>query len=535
MKNHISLKVLIALTLVIITIIVRYPLMTHKTIVTHDEAISYLAAAGKQDDYGRDLGNRKILGKYIPAYEWKKYLKSENFFNFSQINESLAKSDVHPPFYFWLLHIWNHINGIDLQKGILLNILLACLSAVLVFLLANEITGSQVMGFLAAAGWSLSYSWDATFFVRQYETLGLISIAFYLFVYRIISKPANQKGWLNWIILSVITAFGFLTHIYFAPVAFGGFLFLIIKLTVIDKKNAKTAITKIAATILLAASLTLLLFPQYIQLLQKLFLRSGKNFPNPIREVNFKDSLYTLFYGLTGRYAFLIENFPLKGFFTFLVVFFSIIFLSVIIWVVVKKKIDPVRLFIPFILIWNVSIFSILYKSLKLADWAIGGEYYAHIIPLVPLAIASFYSYFKKNERYAVYALLIAFIITVSAGTIFYLNDLTSRHVYSPSIIFQHNPKIVCDNTARGDLFGLVMYIPDGSLLYVDTQDNLIQEPQKWASAFQPGDMLVCIESYDSVRSKQIEIVKAFEKITGKKLRFYPGYISNVYLYVLVE
>lgn len=47
--------------------------------------------------------------------------------------------------------------------------------------------------------------------------------------------------------------------------------------------------------------------------------------------------------------------------------------------------------------------------------------------------------------------------------------------------------------------------------------------------------MLVCIESYDSVRSKQPLNVSAFEKTTGKKLKFYPGYISNVYLYVLIN
>lgn len=140
--------------------------MTHKIIVTHDEAISYLAAAGKQDDYGRNVNERKILGRYLPAYEWKKYLNGDRFFNFRQINKSLASNDVHPSFYFWLLHIWNQIFGVDLQKGILLNIFLACISVILVFLLAYELTRSLAMSFLTAVGWSVSYSWDATFFVR---------------------------------------------------------------------------------------------------------------------------------------------------------------------------------------------------------------------------------------------------------------------------------------------------------------------------------------------------------------------------------
>lgn len=130
-------------------------------------------------------------------------------------------------------------------------------------------------------------------------------------------------------------------------------------------------------------------------------------------------------------------------------------------------------------LIWSVVVFSTLYKSLKLADWAVGGKYYAHITPLVPLTIASLYSYFRNKEKYVVYGLVITFIVTVSAGTNFYLNDLTSRQFLSPSVIFQHNPKIVCDNTARGDLFGLIMYIPDDSILYVDSQDNFIKQTQK--------------------------------------------------------
>lgn len=284
-----------------------------------------------------------------------------------------------------------------------------------------------------------------------------------------------------------------------------------------------------------AVALAFLLFPRYVQFIQKLLKRSAINSPNPVREFYFKNSLYTLFFGLSGRYAYLTDNFTAKGFYVFLTIILALLFLSALTWFFVSKKYDRGSLFILFMLAWNTVVFSALYRSLKLADWAVGGKYYAHIIPLVPLSIAAISRRFADRERILAFCLAGAFAVTVFAGTAYYLSDLTARQVFSPAVLFRHNPKIVCDNTARGDFFGLVMYIPDGSLLYLDTQDNLIKNPEKWAPAFQPGDMLVCIESYDSVREKQPLIVQAFERTTGKKLRFYPGYVSNVYLYVLTR
>lgn len=535
MKDNRGVLTLIILILMALSFLVRYPLMTHKTIVTHDEAISYLAAAGKQDDYANDIKNGRILGKFIEGYRWKAYLKSDSFFNFSNINKSLSSTDVHPPFYFWILHIWNQFFDVNIKNGVLLNIFLSCITTIIIFILALKLTGSIAISFLVTSGWIFSYSWDATLYVRQYETLGLLSCAFYLVVYKIVSERDFQEKWVNWLILAFITSLGLLTHIYFAAVASAGILFLFIKLLMIDGKNKGKILTKTLGLLIAILLITLLLFPQYPGLLTKLLTRSSQNFPNPARDFYFKNSLYTLFYGITGRYAFLINNFPYKGLFIFLTYLFSLIFILIAIWSIRKWKSNIDKAFIPAMLIWNVLVFSGLYLSLKLADWAIGGQYYAHIIPLVPLTIASLYPNFKQKEKYAIYALAVAFLITVSVGTIFYLKELASIKPTPPSVIFQHYPKIVCDNPARGDFFGLVMYLPDGALLYLDGQDNLIRNPQKWAPALRPGDMLVCIESYDSIKAKQPLIVNAFEKTTGKKLTYYPGYVSNVSIYVLLR
>lgn len=525
----------LALFSIIITFFVRYPLMTYKTLVTHDEAISYLAAAGKQDDYGRDISERKILGKYLPAYEWKKYLKSEKFFNFADIEESLLKSDVHPPFYFWILHVWNYFTGVDIQKGVLLNILIACLSTFLIFWLSLSITNSPWLSFIVTASWSLSYSWDATFYVRQYETLGFLSIAFYFVVYQLITKSEWRSKWSIWLLLAVITSLGLLTHIYFAPVAAGGLLFLFAFLLFNSsgdmQKNAIKFFSSLGGTIIL----TFLLYPRYLQFINELLNRSAQNSPNPVRELYFKDSLYTLFFGLSGRYAYLANNFPNKGLYIFLTIILVLLSVAGLILFFSKKKHSWASLFLPTMLVWNTALFSALYKALKLADWAIGGKYYAHIIPLVPLTIAAIAKPSKNKEKIFAFVLTGVFLVTVLSGTIFYLNDLTSRKVFKPEVLFKHYPRIVCDNTARGDLFGLVMYLPEGALLYVDTQDNLINAPDNWAPFFRPGDMLVCIDDYDSTKDKQPLIVQAFEQATGKKLKFYPGYVSNVYLYVLME
>lgn len=569
------LKLAIAIILVLTaTFFFRFLLVSTKTVVTHDEAISYLAAAGKQDDYGKARSSREFLGKFIPAHRWKNFLRSERFFNFSNINESLGKGDVHPPFYFWLLHIWNHFSELDIQTGAMLNIVLSLFTAVVVFAYGYYLSGSILLAFLASLIWSFSYAWSATYYVRQYELFGLVSIIFFFLLDYLTAEATNnqkQKHILLWSGLAVSTAAGMLTHVYFFVPLAGGVLFGFVRAVRLSPKMRNALLIKLALSLIAAVLLALALFPQYPGLIKKLLARSGPKDFSPTRSFHLKNSFRTFFFGITGRLAD-IPEYPYSSLFKILIYFFSGTAIGVLIFRAhqilqnnkflqknrpkkkPRKRDKNISFFPIFIIFWNLLIFTLLHVNLVLADWAIGERYYAHIYPLLGLSLFALFrneknkkksgkkskkKSEKKSEKkkfFVIPVVLGALWLTILlSGNFAYLNQKRSVESVSPSVIFTRTQKIVCDNTARGDLFGLLFYLPDSTSLYVDTQEKLIENAKAWAPALNYGDMYIGIVSYDSEKEKQAEIVDAFQKTTGKQFKYYSGYVSNVSLYVVTR
>lgn len=111
-----------------------------KSTITHDEAISYICVTGHLGEYHRTLdAGASPYGEWVPASRWKRFWTLEAPFCFDRISAGLARYDVHPPLYFWLLHLWALVVGIHAWSGPLLNLLIDLTTALLLYRLARHV------------------------------------------------------------------------------------------------------------------------------------------------------------------------------------------------------------------------------------------------------------------------------------------------------------------------------------------------------------------------------------------------------------
>ncbi len=190
---------------------------------THDESISYLAAACHQGDYARiTVYAEPPFGRWVAASEWKALLRPDRAFCLGQISRDLAREDIHPPLYFWLLHGWGLAFGVGLWTGLSLNIVLATLTGLALFGLARRVLGDPLEGVAVAGVWSFSPAAIRVFAeARQYELLALISV---LFVWQCVrfADPPTRTPRRDATGLAALAAAGALAHFLFALVAVAG-------------------------------------------------------------------------------------------------------------------------------------------------------------------------------------------------------------------------------------------------------------------------------------------------------------------------
>ena len=192
--------------------------------ILHNDAISYIAATGHQILYETSIPT----GKWVPAAEWQAFWEPDQFGIFGEIVRGLNSTDIHPPFYFWILHIWSVIYGVKLSTGPLLNIPFHILICLMIYKLSRKHGFSSWISATAAILWMLSYSTlDASTETRQYSLLGLAVICFIYFLY--LYKPSSPPRIFYFV--SVFMLAGLLIHYQFFLVvgiamAFKAFQFL---------------------------------------------------------------------------------------------------------------------------------------------------------------------------------------------------------------------------------------------------------------------------------------------------------------------
>lgn len=203
-----------------------------KTSLTHDEAISHLSASCHQGEwYAVTFVPRPPFGTWAPASAWQRMLRVEDVGCFGRIRDDLARYDIHPPLYFWLLHAAGVVAGLGLWTGAGLNILLSALGTLALFGLGLRVLADRLRAALVALTWAVSPAVVQVFAeARQYELLGLLTILFTWQGLRFAERPERARA-LDGVGVAVLAALGMLTHYHFALVILGVSGLLVVRRT----------------------------------------------------------------------------------------------------------------------------------------------------------------------------------------------------------------------------------------------------------------------------------------------------------------
>ena len=199
--------------------------------LVHDEAIALLAATCHQGEFQRAIARKQPpFGTWVPAARWQRFVEVEKRGCLGRIAGDLAREDIHPPLFFWMLHGWLLLVGTSATAAPALNILLGAVTGLAVFGLARRVFADPRPAALVAAVWALS---PAALLVyadgRQYALLALLAVLLTWQALRF-ADPDRDRPWRDGALLAVVTAAGLLTQFQFGLIAAAGGLLLAVRL-----------------------------------------------------------------------------------------------------------------------------------------------------------------------------------------------------------------------------------------------------------------------------------------------------------------
>lgn len=177
--------------------------------ISHDDGISYLAATGHQALYASGMPSNQ----WVPASKWQSFWAPDQFWVFSTISRDLASRDIHPPLYFWLLHVWCHVYGVVLSSGPLLNVPFHVVTVLAIFLACRLVSCSPWISATAGVLWLLSGpNLLAASETRPYSLLGAVVACALVSLIYFLQRPTRS----SLSCLCFFSALGLLTHYHFA-------------------------------------------------------------------------------------------------------------------------------------------------------------------------------------------------------------------------------------------------------------------------------------------------------------------------------
>lgn len=189
------------------------------TSLSHDDGITILSATCNQGRYAHSIPT----GQWVPVQVWQDYWRLRNPGCFETIRTDLAHSDIHPPLYFWLLHVWLSVFGVSIPAAVALNILIVLLTAHLLYAVCGVLDVPTYLRAMVMLTWALTMAARAsTIAIRQYALLGFWSALLLLLVSLWFTR--HRCGYL--VALAPVIALGLLTQYLFVIPAGATMLFL---------------------------------------------------------------------------------------------------------------------------------------------------------------------------------------------------------------------------------------------------------------------------------------------------------------------
>lgn len=478
-----------------------------KKTLDHDEGISYLSATGHQGDYSR-IDKHRPFGTWVTASEWKRFIRIEKKFCFKQIGTDLARHDIHPPMYFWLLHLWSILFGIHLWTGPSLNIVISVIAIPLLYCLANRILKNSIEASAVAFIWALSPTvMQVSCQARQYDLLAFFTILLVLQIIRFAETTGNFRS-RDFIVLSISTAAGLLTHYNFAIVIFGCSLFLIGRLIKINRRRPAAGLVSMATGLILF----FLIHPHFInsikiQAAQAQAFRYAEIIPR-LKAIVLTFGTF-FWHGMPFIYKYspaIMYKYVYPMLMISLLVGLSVIYFK-------KRpdmadhfrKTDFTGYYVLYFLLWTAGITVLSYLCFLSPMHAMAPRYLVMAWPFfafLPVLFIRFFGRFK----------VILFISLCFLQTLFgsmdmlYLNSPEGKKLDQIALLGSSDMVLV-DNVRRGVLPGIFWHIPDGKLMFAADQSHLLDDPEIWQTKLGPKSAYVSVLLYGNSMQQQQEIL----------------------------
>lgn len=496
---------LFLLVIILVATLMQGLLVGYKTTITHDETISYLSAVGHQGDFERIFReNLYPANHWVTAGEWKAWFAINSPFSFRQIGLDLAESDIHPPLYFWLLHVWTWLFGVHAWTGPTLNIVLQALGSVGLFLLARNALKDVMEALVVTFIWSISPAvLTAVLEARQYTLLGVCTIFFILLIVRVVAK-SDSLGWLHWLFLLLATAAGALTHYHFVLIVAGAGLVFMLKLVRQDFKRVLYVTTAVISGYLLS----FLLHPQFYRSIQELSRRQALE----ARYLSGALAVFQRLYAVGNTFTGFWTVSQLAQLILFCVILASPIWLGMVLWKnptrvrqYVRTK-DLTGYEIGLFFAWIASVSILLYLTFISPVHAMTARHMSAVWPFFPFLPVLLLRVFQKKVRYQILwvlgtAVFLSGIFMVWQGTqVDSVNFDQERADFEPK-------NVVVDGVYQGILPRIFMQLPEGTFVFAATQGELLSEPDAWLSRLGENGVYISESSYDNTTANRDQIL----------------------------
>jgi 4-amino-4-deoxy-L-arabinose transferase-like glycosyltransferase len=482
--------------------------------IEHDEGITFIHAAGKMADWMRvTAGSEPPAGTWAAASAWQSFWQPAGGFDFAAISQGLATWDIHPPLYFWLLHVWALVFGMTPLSSIWLNIALAVLTGFALFGLARWAFGDPLFAALAVCVWALSApTVGVSVVARQYGLLALVSV---LTVWAGLAwfGPTRRPRVLGVLGLGLLIGVGMLTYYQFALLVVGLMLWLTIggwgrwrQLLALYASGLVGVLILVAAHPGFWTSLWVLDDPNSLGdpqwgLRVQRAAESAARLVSPelgrmVTEASPRVQVAALLAGVVAIALALLVGGWRPG--------------------AERRDADPsARRLLAIGLLggWNLGLVVGLYLIARSPGHAMGDRYLAMALPFLaflPLMLVRPGGFLRRGNTAAAFMVVVALSGASVYGQV--RANLAPTADQRAASILAGARHVVIDSLARGVVPRILVDARRDLEAYADTDSRLLGNPAAWADRLQPGDVVVSDPTYADSRDARIQLRRELQK-----------------------
>jgi hypothetical protein len=494
----------IALTILLLglatAVAIRLQGAANKDGLAHDEAISLIAATGHQKAFSDvTKAGEHPVAHWVDVLQWKRFLRIDEPFCFRRIASDLARSDIHPPLYFWILHVWLWITGVEIWAGPYLNIGITIATAMTLYgfaryLLEDPRQASTVVLLWAASPYVMRESLEA----RPYGLLALLAVALVWRTVALAAAPhrASVRGLAA---LALITWAGALTHGHFAVVASGAAVYTTLTLAYSDPVR----LVKLLMAYATGYGLFFLAHPGFSSSLSR---QQSQAQPFDFTGASDRALRIASCLGQAFLPARVGPTLLLLGV-TGLAVAALIVF-----WRRHSTALRPIADHVSamcFFLAWFLGTTTVLYLLFLSPEHAMGPRYLSPVWPMLVFVPVLLTRLLPRHFGSMPLAALCVWQLGYAAGAAAAAARWNAGHVTQASL-FAGARNVVVDSVARGVLPRIVLDVPVGTPVYAAPQVALLKV-NTWQPGLGPGTIYVSSMAYENTEAAQAELLRRIQ------------------------